>query len=292
MESLVEIVYDLNQHKFRTTSYKGEDCVVDKCAIMSASLVMGECQRVSISVRVKRNPIIGDKFASRSGQKGIMSRLYPTEDLPFSERGIMPDIIFNPHGIPSRMTAGKLIELVAGKSAAEFGLSFDSTPFRFSDENPAVDYFGKILEKAGFNHYGEDILYSGTDGRMLEVEIFEGIIYYQRLRHMTADKWQVRATGAMDLTLRQPVKGRKRGGAIRVGEMERDCLISHGAAYNLKDRLLDCSDLSQQTSVLVSVFSDFRAKAEIIDNYNERSRLCCVLTSPGGAMLVAVKEDM
>ncbi|XP_063881547.1 DNA-directed RNA polymerase I subunit RPA2-like [Scylla paramamosain] len=239
-------VYDLNQHKYRTTTYKGEDCVVDKCAIMSASLILGECQRVSISVRVKRNPIIGDKFASRSGQKGIMSRLYPIEDLPFSERGIMPDIIFNPHGIPSRMTAGKLIELVAGKSAAEFGLSFDSTPFKFSDENPAVDYFGKILEKAGFNHYGEDVLYSGTDGRMLEVEIFEGIIYYQRLRHMTADKWQVRATGAMDLTLRQPVKGRKKGGAIRVGEMERDCLISHGAAYNLKDRLLDCSDLSQE----------------------------------------------
>ncbi|KAK8390469.1 hypothetical protein O3P69_010273 [Scylla paramamosain] len=228
-------VYDLNQHKYRTTTYKGEDCVVDKCAIMSASLILGECQRVSISVRVKRNPIIGDKFASRSGQKGIMSRLYPIEDLPFSERGIMPDIIFNPHGIPSRMTAGKLIELVAGKSAADSLM-----------RNPAVDYFGKILEKAGFNHYGEDVLYSGTDGRMLEVEIFEGIIYYQRLRHMTADKWQVRATGAMDLTLRQPVKGRKKGGAIRVGEMERDCLISHGAAYNLKDRLLDCSDLSQE----------------------------------------------
>lgn len=239
-------MYDLNQRTYRTTTYKGEDCVVDKCGIMAANLNLGECQRASITIRVKRNPIIGDKFASRSGQKGIMSRLYPTEDLPFSERGIMPDIIFNPHGIPSRMTAGKLIELVAGKSAAEFGLSFNSTPFKFSDENPAVDYFGKILEKAGFNYYGEDVLYSGTDGRMLEVEIFEGVIYYQRLRHMTADKWQVRATGAMDLTLRQPVKGRKRGGAIRVGEMERDCLISHGAAYNLKDRLMDCSDISQE----------------------------------------------
>ncbi|KAG7164844.1 DNA-directed RNA polymerase I subunit RPA2-like [Homarus americanus] len=175
-----------------------------------------------------RNPIIGDKFASRSGQKGIMSRLYPVEDLPFSERGIMPDIIFNPHGIPSRMTAGKLIELVAGKSAAEFGKSFDSTPFEFSDENPAHEYFGKILEKAGFNYYGEDVLYSGVDGRMLEVEIFEG----------------VRATGAVDMVTHQPVKGRKRGGAIRFGEMERDCLISHGAAYTLKDRLLDCSDIS------------------------------------------------
>merc|ERR1719342_348960 len=140
------------------------------------------------------------------------------------------------------MTAGKLIELVSGKCAAEFGLSFDSTPFQFSDEHPAVDYFGKILEKAGFNYYGEDVLYSGTDGRMMEVKVFQGIIYYQRLRHMTADKWQVRETGISDMVTRQPIKGRKKGGAIRFGEMERDCLISHGAVYTLKDRLLDCSD--------------------------------------------------
>lgn len=239
-------VYDLRQRIYRLTKYKGEDCVVDKYTIMAATMAGEECQRACITIRIKRNPIIGDKFASRSGQKGIMSRLYPVEDLPFSERGIMPDIIFNPHGIPSRMTAGKLIELVAGKSAAEFGKSFDSTPFEFSDENPAVDYFGKILEKAGFNYYGEDVLYSGTDGRMLDVQIFEGIIYYQRLRHMTADKWQVRATGAIDSVTRQPVKGRKRGGAIRFGEMERDCLISHGAVYTLKDRLLDCSDCSTE----------------------------------------------
>ncbi|KAK3866677.1 hypothetical protein Pcinc_027812 [Petrolisthes cinctipes] len=237
-------VYDVRSKRYRETTYRGEDCVVDKCSILTSNLNDGECQCACITIRIKRNPIIGDKFASRSGQKGILSILYPPEDLPFSERGIMPDIIFNPHGIPSRMTAGKLLELVAGKSAAEFGKSFDSTPFEFSDEDPAVDYFGKILEKAGFNYYGEDVLYSGVDGRMMEVEIFEGIIYYQRLRHMTSDKYQVRATGAVDIVTRQPVKGRRRGGAIRFGEMERDCLISHGAAYTLKDRLLDCSDLS------------------------------------------------
>ncbi|XP_045611530.1 DNA-directed RNA polymerase I subunit RPA2 isoform X2 [Procambarus clarkii] len=195
-------VYDIHQKRYQETVYKGEDCVVDKYSIMSATLKEGECQKALITLRVKRNPIIGDKFASRSGQKGIMSRLYPVEDLPFSERGIIPDIIFNPHGIPSRMTAG------------------------------------------GFNYYGEDVLYSGVDGRMIEVEIFEGIIYYQRLRHMTADKWQVRSKGSSDTLTRQPVKGRKRGGAIRFGEMERDCLISHGAAFTLKDRLLDCSDIS------------------------------------------------
>ncbi|CAL4133379.1 unnamed protein product, partial [Meganyctiphanes norvegica] len=235
-------VYDINQQTYRLTKYKGEDCVVDKYTIMSANMNPAECQRVCIVIRITRNPIVGDKFASRSGQKGIMSRLYPVEDMPFSERGVMPDIIFNPHGIPSRMTAGKLIELISGKCAAEFGLSFDSTPFQFSDENPAVDYFGKILEKGGYNYYGEDVLYSGTDGRMMEVKIFQGIIYYQRLRHMTADKWQVRETGINDMVTRQPIKGRKRGGAIRFGEMERDCLISHGAVYTLKDRLLDCSD--------------------------------------------------
>ncbi|XP_076031533.1 RNA polymerase I subunit Rpl135 [Oratosquilla oratoria] len=234
--------YNLRQHHYKVVPYRGEDCVVDKYTIMSKSFELGECQRVSITLRVSRYPIIGDKFASRSGQKGIMSCLYPTEDLPFSESGIVPDIIFNPHGIPSRMTAGKLLELIAGKAAAEFGKSFNSTPFEFDDENPAFDFFGKILEKGGFNYYGEDILYSGTDGRMMNVNIYEGIVYYQRLRHMTADKWQVRATGPVDVVTRQPVKGRKRGGAIRFGEMERDCLISHGAAYTLKDRMLDCSD--------------------------------------------------
>ncbi|KAK7070087.1 DNA-directed RNA polymerase I subunit RPA2 [Halocaridina rubra] len=235
-------VYNIQTQEYRLLKYKGEDCVVDKYTIMGPSTVKQDFQRVNITIRIARNPIIGDKFASRSGQKGIMSRLYPTEDLPFSERGIIPDIIFNPHGIPSRMTAGKLIELLAGKAAAEFGTSFNSMPFQFSDEDPAVDYFGKILEKGGFNYYGEDTLYSGTDGRMMEVKIFEGLIYYQRLRHMTADKWQVRQTGAVDMITRQPVKGRKKGGAIRFGEMERDCLISHGSSYTLQDRLLNCSD--------------------------------------------------
>ncbi|XP_064102895.1 LOW QUALITY PROTEIN: DNA-directed RNA polymerase I subunit RPA2-like [Macrobrachium nipponense] len=238
--------YNVQTRIYRLTKYKGEDCIVDKYSIMGASTTKYDFQRVNITLRVPRPPIIGDKFASRAGQKGILSRLYPTEDLPFSERGIIPDLMFNPHGMPSRMTAGVLLELLGGKAAAEFGKSFDSSPFEFSDEDCAVDYFGKILEKGGFSYYGEDTLYSGTDGRMMEAQIYMGVIYYQRLRHMTADKWQVRQTGPIDILTRQPIKGRKKGGAIRFGEMERDCLISHGASYMLQDRLLGCSDAHEE----------------------------------------------
>ncbi|RXG54467.1 DNA-directed RNA polymerase I subunit RPA2 [Armadillidium vulgare] len=277
-------VYDLDQDMYTTVLYKGEDCVVDKYSIIDLPKAQ-VLQKVNITIRIRRDPIIGDKFASRSGQKGVMSRLYPMEDLPFSERGITPDIIFNPHGIPSRMTAGTLIDLVAGKCAAEFGKAYDSSPFHFDDENPPFDYFGKLLEKAGFNYYGEDVLYSGTDGRMMEVEIFEGIIYYQRLRHMTADKWQqvsshqVRSTGAMDTITHQPIKGRKRGGAIRFGEMERDCLISHGAAYTLKDRLLDCSDISTEF-VCSSCGSSISPTAKMANQKNYNKNIGCSVCGP------------
>ncbi|KAB7494168.1 DNA-directed RNA polymerase I subunit RPA2 [Armadillidium nasatum] len=271
-------VYDLDQDKYTTVIYKGEDCVVDKYSIIDLPKAQ-VLQKVNITIRIRRDPIIGDKFASRSGQKGVMSRLYPMEDLPFSERGITPDIIFNPHGIPSRMTAGTLIDLVAGKCGAEFGKAFDSSPFHFDDENPPFDYFGKLLEKAGFNYYGEDVLYSGTDGRMMEVEIFEGIIYYQRLRHMTADKWQVRSTGAMDTVTHQPIKGRKRGGAIRFGEMERDCLISHGAAYTLKDRLLDCSDITTEF-VCSTCGSSISPTAKMVNQKNYNKNMGCSVCGP------------
>ncbi|XP_068242605.1 DNA-directed RNA polymerase I subunit RPA2 [Palaemon carinicauda] len=277
--------YNIQTRIYRLVKYKGEDCCVDKYSIMGASTTKYDFQRVNITLRVQRTPIIGDKFASRAGQKGILSRLCPSEDLPFSDRGITPDLMFNPHGIPSRMTAGVLLELLGGKAAAEFGKSFDSTPFEFSDEDPAVDYFGKILEKGGFNYYGEDTLYSGTDGRMIEAKIFMGIIYYQRLRHMTADKWQVRQTGPIDKLTRQPIKGRKKGGAIRFGEMERDCLISHGASYALQDRLLGCSDaheewICEQCQESMSPIIKLEE-----GNYHIRSRLpVCALCGPSATL--------
>ncbi|KFD50947.1 hypothetical protein M514_08129 [Trichuris suis] len=191
---------------------------------------------------LQRKPVVGDKFASRHGQKGINSFLWPSENMPFTESGLVPDIIFNPHGFPSRMTVGMMIESMAGKAASLHGTKLDSTPFKYNERNPAVKYFGDLLTKAGYNYYGNERMYSGIDGRSFLVDIFFGIVYYQRLRHMVSDKFQVRATGGIDPVTKQPVQGRKKGGGIRFGEMERDSVISHGASFLLQDRLFNCSD--------------------------------------------------
>ncbi|CAL8147571.1 unnamed protein product [Orchesella dallaii] len=199
-------------------------------------------QSVVIVMRVPKNTKMGDKFASRAGQKGICSYLWPQEDLPFTESGLTPDIVFNPHGFPSRMTIAMMIEIMAGKSGALHGLVHDATPFRFNEDDTAVEYFGSLLEKGGYNYYGTERLYSGTDGRELTADIFFGIVYYQRLRHMVSEKWQVRATGPLDAVTHQPNKGRRRGGGVRFGEMEKDALLAHGASYLLQDRLFYGSD--------------------------------------------------
>lgn len=201
-----------------------------------------EIQRVAITYLIRRDPIIGDKFANRHGQKGICSFLWPQENMPFTESGLVPDILFNPHGFPSRMTIGQMIETLAGKSGAMHGMVHDSTPFVFSEDNVASDYYGKLLESCGFNYYGTEKLYSGVDGRELEANIFIGVIYYIRLRHMVGDKYQVRSTGPIDQITHQPVKGRKRAGGIRFGEMERDSLLAHGTTFLLQDRLFNNSD--------------------------------------------------
>lgn len=142
------------------------------------------------------------------------------------------------------MTIAMMIETMAGKSASLHGLVHDATPFRFSEKHTAIDYFGKLLEQGGYNYFGTEKLYSGVDGREMQAEIFMGVVHYQRLRHMVFDKWQVRSTGPIDAITQQPIKGRKRGGGVRFGEMERDGLISHGAAFLLQDRLFHCSDKS------------------------------------------------
>jgi DNA-directed RNA polymerase I subunit RPA2 len=200
--------------------------------------------KVAITLRFPRKPIIGDKFSSRHGQKGVLSILWPQEDMPFSESGISPDIIINPHAFPSRMTIGMLLESMAGKAGAMHGMYQDATPFKFheSGDKVAVDYFGEQLQAAGYSYYGSEPLYSGVSGCLMHADLYIGVVYYQRLRHMVADKSQVRATGGVNQLTRQPIKGRKKGGGIRLGEMERDSLLSHGAAYILLDRLLNCSD--------------------------------------------------
>uniref|UniRef100_A0A665TZI2 DNA-directed RNA polymerase subunit beta n=1 Tax=Echeneis naucrates TaxID=173247 RepID=A0A665TZI2_ECHNA len=221
-----------------------EECVVDNIKICSNDSGSGHFKRICITIRVPRNPTIGDKFASRHGQKGILSRLWPAEDMPFTESGMSPDILFNPHGFPSRMTIGMLIESMAGKSGALHGLSHDATPFTFSEENSALEHFGEMLKAGGYNYYGTERLYSGVSGQELEADIFIGIVYYQRLRHMVSDKFQVRTTGARDKVTNQPVGGRNIQGGIRFGEMERDALLAHGSSFLLHDRLFNCSDRS------------------------------------------------
>ncbi|KAK2600141.1 DNA-directed RNA polymerase I subunit RPA2 [Conoideocrella luteorostrata] len=202
-------------------------------------------QTISVKFRIPRSPIIGDKFSSRHGQKGVASQKWPVVDMPFSETGIQPDVIINPHAFPSRMTIGMFVESLAGKAGALHGLAQDSTPFKFDEENTAGDYFGHQLMKAGYSYHGNEPMYSGITGEELGADIYIGVVYYQRLRHMVNDKFQVRTTGPVVPTTGQPVKGRQRGGGIRVGEMERDALLAHGTAFLLQDRLLNCSDYTK-----------------------------------------------
>lgn len=199
-------------------------------------------QTISIKYRIPRRPVIGDKFSSRHGQKGVCSMLWPAESMPFSESGIQPDVIINPHAFPSRMTIGMFVESLAGKAGALHGLAQDCTPFSFDETNTAGDYFGEQLRAAGYNFFGNEPMYSGITGQPFAADIYLGVVYYQRLRHMVSDKFQVRTTGPVNATTGQPIKGRSKGGGIRVGEMERDSLIAHGCAYLLQDRLMDCSD--------------------------------------------------
>lgn len=204
-------------------------------------------QAISIRLRIPRSPVIGDKFSSRHGQKGVCSQKWPAIDMPFTESGMQPDIIINPHAFPSRMTIGMFVESLAGKSGALHGLAQDSTPFKFKDKTgeTAIEYFGHQLKRAGYNYYGNEPMYSGVTGEELAADIYIGVVYYQRLRHMVNDKFQVRTTGPVTPLTGQPIKGRAKGGGIRVGEMERDSLLAHGTAFLLQDRLLNCSDYTK-----------------------------------------------
>lgn len=175
--------------------------------------------KFALTLRFPRNPVIGDKFSSRHGQKGVLSITWPQEDMPFTESGISPDLLINPHAFPSRMTIGMLVESMAGKSGALHGTFEDASPFQFheSGDKVSVDYFGEQLMAAGYNYYGSEPLYSGSSGCLLEADLYIGVVYYQRLRHMVSDKYQVRATGPVNELTRQPIKGRKQGGGIRFG---------------------------------------------------------------------------
>ncbi|KAK5662241.1 hypothetical protein OQA88_8146 [Cercophora sp. LCS_1] len=196
------------------------------------------CRYVKVRVRTTKIPQIGDKFASRHGQKGTIGVTYRQEDMPFTCEGITPDIIINPHAIPSRMTIAHLIECLLSKVATLKGMEGDATPFT----EVTVDSVSDLLRAQGYQSRGFEIMYHGHTGRKLRAQVFFGPTYYQRLRHMVDDKIHARARGPVQIMTRQPVEGRARDGGLRFGEMERDCMIAHGAASFLKERLFEVSD--------------------------------------------------
>lgn len=254
-------------HKYKDT----EEAWIEEVKMLGTETGADEpCQALSIKFRLPRSPIIGDKFSSRHGQKGVCSQKWPATDMPFSESGIQPDVIINPHAFPSRMTIGMFIESLAGKSGALHGLAQDSTPWKFRDVagETAVEYFGHQLKRAGFNYYGNEPMYSGITGQELGADIYVGVVYYQRLRHMVNDKYQVRTTGPVTQLTGQPIKGRAKGGGIRVGEMERDALLAHGTAFLLQDRLLNCSDY--QKAWVCRQCGSFLATQPTVNEYGKR----------------------
>ena len=231
--------YGTNEFRDAPMTYRLPDpSYIDKVMI---SMTEADHKLIKVQTRQTRRPEVGDKFSSRHGQKGVVGIIAEQVDMPFNDQGVVPDIIMNPHGFPSRMTVGKMLELVAGKAGLMSGNFGYGTAFGGSK----VEDMGDILIKNGFSYSGKDFITSGITGESLPAYIFFGPIYYQKLKHMVQDKMHSRSRGPRATLTRQPTEGRSRDGGLRLGEMERDCLIAYGASQLLLERLMISSDAHQ-----------------------------------------------
>jgi DNA-directed RNA polymerase beta subunit len=194
---------------------------------------------VKIRIVEDRTPIVGDKMSSRHSQKGTIGEILAEEDMPFTSRGVRPDLIFNPHGIPTRMTVGQFLEAASNKVGIELGSFVDATPF--SADNRIPDLKSSLL-RMGFEPHGHEILYNGKTGEQMVADIFMGPIYYQRLKQMVEDKINYRDTGPKTMMTHQPTQGRSNGGGMRLGEMERDSMISYGFSHFIQESFMKRSD--------------------------------------------------
>jgi DNA-directed RNA polymerase II subunit RPB2 len=219
------------------TPKKGQLGIIDKTFITEGE----EGQRIAkVRIREERIPGIGDKMASRAGQKGTVGLVIPEVNIPFTKNGLRPDLIINPHAIPSRMTIGQFVETIVGKAATIYGGFADCTAF--NNKGTKFGRFGEMLLEEGYHSSGNDILYNGMTGEQIETEIFIGPTYYMRLKHMVKDKVNYREKGPRTAMTRQPVEGRANDGGLRIGEMERDSIIAHGATNFLTESMMERSD--------------------------------------------------
>jgi DNA-directed RNA polymerase II subunit RPB2 len=225
---------DFTSFSGKTVNF-GTSGIVDKVVVSSTDEGLRKCK---VRIRKEKIPGVGDKFASRCGQKGMCGQVLPQWEMPFTKDGIVPDIIINPHAIPTRMTINQLLEVILGKTACFGGYLGDATSFQNND----INEFFNVLQSFGYEKNGDEVMYSGSTGDQIKTSIFIGPTYYQRLKIMVADKVHSRGTGPLQHLTRQPASGRSNNGGLRIGEMERDSIISHGISHFLKESMMERSD--------------------------------------------------